>query len=84
MPTFLIVSSEAKPDLAKKIKDTFGGEEFYTLGADQWLVEADETTQDVAEKLGVRQGDFGQAVVFRVDTWSGYHVTSLWEWLQLE
>ena len=84
MPVFLIVSAQDKnPELETKIKTSFP-DDHYVLADNQWLIEAEETTKDLAEKIGIRDGGFGSAVAFRIEGYSGYNATSLWAWLELD
>lgn len=82
MPTFLIFSEKKHEALGDKIREIYP-DDHYDLGAGKWLIEAEKTTKDVAEEIGIRGGAFGRAVVFKVDTFSGFHSKSLWEWLSL-
>ena len=83
MPVFLIVSEAENPVLKEKIKDSYPKDHF-VLSHNQWLLDAEETTEEVAEKLGIRQGEAGPAIVFGVESQSGFHRKSVWEWLKLE
>ena len=84
MATFLVCSLTDRPDLEEKITQAFP-DEVYVLRADsQWLVEADETTQKVGEKLEIEGGKYGSVVVFPVANWWGWHRAAVWEWLDLE
>ena len=82
MPTFLIISDKPNPPLEKTIKEAYP-DDCYIISKNHWLIDAEETTGDLAEELGVRDGSFGKVIVFRVDSYSGYHSKNLWEWLTL-
>ena len=83
MTVFLIVSEEENALLQRRIVESFP-EDHFILSKNQWLVDAEKTTKEVADTLGIRSGDAGTAVVFSVENHSGYHTKSLWEWLSLE
>ena len=82
MPTFLITSDQPSPSLEEKIKEMHP-EHYYVMGGNIWLVDAEQTTEDLAASLGIRSGKFGKAAVFKVDGYSGFHKKDLWEWLTL-
>lgn len=87
MSTYLIVSDAGRPDLDAAIKSKF--DDAYHMNDRAWLVEAEETTQQLAEALEIRgegekKGKFGRTVVFLVTNWSGFHGRDLWEWLQTD
>jgi hypothetical protein len=54
-----------------------------------WVISTDQTTKDISEKLFPRsllEDDSTRAqmrnhVVFRIDSWWGWHDQQLWEWL---
>ncbi len=83
MPVFLIVSEEENNPLQRRIVESFP-EDHYILSKNQWLVDAEKTTEEVAETLDIWSAGAGAAVVFGVESHSGYHRKSLWEWLKLE
>ena len=83
MPAFLITSDENNPELEKKITEAYP-EDHYVLTGNQWLISAETTTKDLAEKLNIYGGGVGRALVFSVDNYSGYYKKSLWEWLKLD
>ncbi len=83
MPVFLIVSDAENPVLEEKIKNSYPKDHFL-LSHNHWLVDAEETTEEVADKLGIRGGGAGRAIVFGVGSHSGFHRKSVWEWLKLE
>ena len=84
MTVFLIVSDTDNPDLAGRIAEEFPKDDHYVLSNNQWLVDANKTTGEVAKSLDVIDGKFGKVVVFSVSAHSGYHKQSLWEWMQLD
>lgn len=38
--------------------------------------------KDMCEALGVRDGEFGQLLIVRFDSYWGFHDTSLWDWFK--
>ena len=83
MPVFLIVSEKNNPDLQAKIAEAFP-DEVFVLSRNHWLVDAKETTSDMKKELDISEGRFGRVAIFKIDSYSGYHKKSLWEWLQLD
>ena len=64
MPVFLVCSETDLPDLESKVKEEFK-EHYYVLRKDsQWLIDAEKTTEELSEKLGIKEGDFRGVVVF--------------------
>ena len=92
MPDFVVCSLKDNPDLEAKIKKEFSENNHYILRqGSQWLIDAEQTTKELAERLGItqngsspRQGEFPGSVVFLVSTYWGDHRKSLWEWLELD
>ena len=84
MPVFLVCSETDLPDLESKVKEEFK-EHYYVLRKDsQWLIDAEKTTEELSEKLGIKEGDFRGVVVFLTTNNWGYYRSSLWEWLELD
>lgn len=84
MPVFLVCSETDRPDLEKKVKKEFE-DHCYVLRTDsQWLVDAEKTTEEVAEKLEISEGGFDGVVVFLATSNWGYYRSSLWEWMELD
>ena len=83
MAVFLIVSEKTNPTLGTRIAEVYP-DDLYKVGEDQWLVASDKPSKDVAESLKIHEGEFGRVVVFKVDSYYGWHSKSLWEWLALK
>lgn len=82
MAIFVVLSDNANAELGRKIAEIYP-ENHYQITTNQWLISADKIVKEVVESLGA-PGAFGRIVVFKVDTYFGYHATSLWEWLTLK
>jgi hypothetical protein len=80
---FVTATSEAakvKQRLQRLIPDEANR---YELAEDKWFVTFEGTTQELAEKAGVRTEDrVGTGLVLAVTTYSGRASTTLWDWLR--
>lgn len=55
----------------------------FNLKSDTWFVVSEGTTQEVAEKLGVRSGAAGTGIVCPITAYSGRAPSQLWEWFNV-
>ena len=84
MPVFVVCSEKDNPDLENKVREEFE-DHYYVLRTDsQWLIDAEKTTEDMVNKLGIKEGGFEGVVVFLATNNWGYYRRSLWEWLELD
>jgi hypothetical protein len=58
-------------------------EKFYEIKESVWLVSYDGTSQQLAEKLGIRDGASGTGIVTPICNYSGRASGDLWEWLKV-
>ena len=80
---FLTAHSQAQK-VRERVQAIFPENERFELRGDQWMVVFDGTTQELAEKAGIRGGDDqnGTGLALPVTTYSGRASTSLWDWLK--
>ena len=83
MSIFVIVSLTPNPQLSAGIAQAYP-DNFFTIAPDQWLVSTDTLTKEVADKLNITGGGQGSVAVFKIETYSGWHNKSLWEWIELK
>lgn len=79
------LTAHSKPELVReRVNELFSDENRYDLADNQWLVVYEGTTQELAEKAGIRGGDdrIGTGLALAVTTYSGRANTGLWEWLK--
>ncbi len=85
MPVFVVVVRQGNEKVRERIQ-ALPDETVYELTDDAWLVDYDDTTRAVAEKLGVR-GDpskvVGSGIVFPISNYAGRFPTGVWEWLAI-
>jgi hypothetical protein len=83
MRVFIVVSTraESQNDLQAQISNE--GFAHYKIRTDTWLVAAEGTTREVAEKIGIRSGATGPGLVCRIESYSGRLPKDAWEWLAL-
>ena len=67
-----------------RVKKIFSEDERFELANDEWMVVFDGSTQELAEKAGIRGGDdrIGTGLALSVTTYSGRAPTGLWDWLK--
>lgn len=82
---FLTAHSQA-PLVRARVTEIFSEENRYELSHDQWMVVFEGTTQELAEKAGIRGGEerIGTGLALSVTTYSGRANTGLWEWLKAQ
>lgn len=80
---FLTAHSQA-PLVRQRVMKMFSEDDRFELANDQWLVVFDGTTQELAERAGIRGGDdrIGTGLALSVTTYSGRASTGLWDWLK--
>ena len=65
MNIFIVVPTDAKPELLNRIKSEFPSDS-YALPNGEWLIAFGGTTKELSDRLGVSQGQCGSAVVLSV------------------
>lgn len=82
MSIFAVIATKGHQTVASAVEATYAGK-FYALKNDTWLVASDgETTAQIADKLGIRNGTKGSGLVIPVKNYSGRAPADLWEWLE--
>ena len=77
------MSEVANEKLGITIGQVYPGS-FYKITVDQWVIVADKLTKEIADSLNITGGGQGRAVVFKIETYFGWHDKALWEWLDLK
>ena len=84
MSVFAVVLREPNEEVRNRLKAEYPGH--YRLSPTFALVPADEVSEDIAIKVGIKGDERARnvsGVVFKLqDAWSGYTTQSLWEWLK--
>lgn len=83
MAVFLISAEKNNPALDARIKARFP-EKHFKLTDNTWMISSELLTRQVSDELAITGGSSGQAGVFRVDNYFGWHRKDLWEWLDRE
>ena len=81
---FFLTAHSNADEVRERVNTLFSDENRYDLPGDQWMVVFEGTTQELAEKAGIRGGDdrLGTGLALSVTTYSGRANTGLWEWLK--
>jgi hypothetical protein len=79
---FMVVAFR-NPEAVRSRLIEIGSLVFYEPKPDTWLVRFGGTTRELAERLGIRQGDSGPGLVVSISGYSGRASNDLWEWLKL-
>lgn len=82
MQVFVVVSISNPEKIEAQLKSFEEGKSFL-LKAGVWIVAFDGTTQQLAEKLGIREGDSGTGLVTPISNYSGRASADLWEWFKI-
>ena len=83
MAIYAILAAGGNDALRDRIESLFP-DDSYTVADAQWLISADLTTNQLAEKLEISGGRIGSALVLRVTTYYGWHDPEIWDWLELK
>jgi hypothetical protein len=81
---YCITAHAEAAKVGARIKSLISDEDIFPLASNQWMVKYEGTTQELAEKAGVRSGEdfIGKGIVLSVTTYSGRANTELWDWLK--
>jgi hypothetical protein len=83
MPLFAVVAKTNAEAVRQKAKEQFG-DSLYELKPDTWIIDANTTSADLADKLGIRNDpSVGSGLVVAMSGYSGRAETDLWEWLKV-
>jgi hypothetical protein len=81
---YFVTAHSQAASVRERIYGMIAQDDRYDLASDQWLVKFEGSTQDLAEKAGIRGGDaqIGTGLVLSVSTYSGRAPTELWDWFK--
>ncbi|MGH6818523.1 MAG: hypothetical protein ACREC1_07105 [Methylovirgula sp.] len=79
---FVVVALTGIPEIHQELKK-LASDGFYTIKEGVWFVLFDATSQELAEKLGIRDARNGTGVVTPITNYSGRGPTDMWEWLKV-
>ena len=82
MPTFIVIATRGQETISARIQSEVK-DEHYTVKPDTWFVSFDGTTQELSEKLGIKDGATGTGIVLPVFNFAGRGKSDMWEWLEL-
>ena len=82
MQIFMVISTGTANQVEKHLDETVPGK-FYSVKEGVWLAAFDGTTQQLSEKLGIRDGVSGAGLVTPISNYSGRASADLWEWLKI-
>ncbi len=83
MPLFLVIAKDGAPQVKAKLEAEFKGS-YLEFKPDTWFVETAHTTNDLADKLGIRTGDSAHGgIAVAVSSYAGRAPTDVWEWLKI-
>jgi hypothetical protein len=81
---FVVVSISEPPAVERALETAAPDGGYYKIKDGVWFVQFDGTSQDLAEKLGVRTPPTnGTGVVTPIGNYSGRGPTDMWEWLKV-
>lgn len=80
MGLFAILSPTENPKLEASIKEKFPDN--YKITSTQWVVSSKGTAQQIADKVGISEGDVGNGVVLSFNNYWGRADAGLWEWMK--
>jgi hypothetical protein len=83
MPIFIVIATRKgkSPSFVEAIKRE--NIKYYELKDDAWLLSYKGTTRELADLLGIREGDTGPGIVCLVESYSGRLPRDAWEWLKI-
>ncbi len=85
MAVFAILPKANSPELERRIREAVPEADFYKLSDVQFLVSAELTARQLADKLEVTTNrDLPPTAVFSVSNFSGRHSPDVWEWMKLK
>jgi hypothetical protein len=84
MPVFVALLNRLADKAIPKIDD-LGSENIHKIKDDAYLIDFNGTTRELAEKIGIRGSEAGEAtgIVFSIRNFSGRAPAEVWEWLSL-
>ncbi len=81
MHIFVVFRVTDKEHLGPAVRTAFP-ENNLQLQEDEWLVAANLTAKEVADHLGVSEGENGSAIIFKMSGYYGRATTDVWDWIK--
>ena len=78
---FTIVATRNASAIRDAIKEL--GVQFIPIKEDSWILVYAGTTKELGDRLGIRGGETGSAMIFAVNNYSGRASADIWEWLKV-
>ncbi|MEW6598038.1 MAG: hypothetical protein AB1429_11150 [Pseudomonadota bacterium] len=83
MPLFVVIAKRDPTAVREKVKEGFK-DSFYELRSDTWIVDAPATSNEIADRVGIRgEPNVGTGLVVSINGYSGRAENDLWEWLKV-
>ncbi len=84
MHVFTVMLNEpAAPDFAEAVNEHFPKRKHYKVNDMTYLVQSDELTSDICEKLGLDDKKKNIGVVLRLNSArAGWYDPTIWEWFE--
>ena len=85
MRVFAAVLNEANEGVAERVREAYLKPDTYQMSETVFLVTADALAKTVTTKVGLKGKDRiegARGVVFRLEAYSGYTRSTLWDWLE--
>jgi hypothetical protein len=81
---FFVTAHSEAAKVRDRINQIIPESDRFELAHNQWIVKYEGSTQDLAEKAGIRGGEdrIGTGLALAVTTYSGRAATGLWDWLK--
>ncbi|HEY1836390.1 MAG TPA: hypothetical protein VGG36_01935 [Rhizomicrobium sp.] len=80
---FVVIATSNSQKIAEALETTASDGGHYLIKEGTWFAQFDGTSQELAEKLGIRDASNGTGVVTPVSNYSGRGATDMWEWLKV-
>ena len=80
---FVVIANSGIPAVEESMRSIVSDAGFYQIKQGVWFVAFDGTSQELAEKVGIRDGKIGTGVVTPITNYSGRGATDMWEWLKV-
>lgn len=82
MPMFLVVATDNSEAIRQAIEEL--KVEYYDLKDDIFFFPYPGTAKQLAEKLGIQEGENGSGLVIQIDGYSGRAPADFWPWMNLK
>jgi hypothetical protein len=82
MSIFAVIAKAEEKNVRGRVTSIIPEGDWFEFKDDVWFVEFKGTSQDLAEKLGIRSGNVGAGIVIPISNYSGRAPSDTWEWLR--